>query len=192
MCDPIDSGSFVRHARAAISIIALLAARFLPPHGARDEEQRSSDDLADGGALDADSFETGGANFLERNSIGESSIFIPGTVAESRIRGAKVTVRSPPMWSCAPAHLAYSNQIAQAVGVHGGLVTPGDRPAWSALDHDQCNTLNCGRDVNTPWQSYTAREVDDGPGFSNGAAAWTDLRCSLLPAGAPADRSGCR
>ena len=134
---------------------------FQPLHGERDEEHQFGVTIPiRGWALDIDNFETRGVNFLDHNNIGESSIFIPVTFAESRIRGTELTIRSPRIWNRAQVHLAYSNQIAQAQGAEtGGLIigsTP--PPGWGALDHDQRNTLNVGSNVTLPWQAYVGLE----------------------------------
>jgi len=145
---------------------------FLPLHGERDEEHQFGVTIPiRGWSLDVDYFETRGVNFLDHNNIGESSVFIPVTIAESRIRGTELTIRSPRMWNRADVHLAYSNQIAQAAGEFtGGLIAPGDPPDWSVLDHDQRNTLNVGFYTSLPWQSYASANVYYGSGFSNGEA----------------------
>ena len=142
-------------------------------HGERDEERQFGVTIPfRGWSLDVDNFETRGVNFLDHNNIGESSIFIPVTVAESRIRGTEVTVRSPRLWNRGQVHLAYSNQIAQAQGdFTGGLILAGiaKGPGWGRLDHDQRNTLNVGFDTNLPWQTYISSNVYYGSGFSNGS-----------------------
>jgi len=145
---------------------------FLPLHGERDEEHQFGVTIPiRGWSADIDYFETRGVNFLDHNNIGESSVFIPVTIAESRIRGTELTIRSPRVWNRAQLHLAYSNQIAQAAGAFtGGLITAGDPPDWSALDHDQRNTLNVGSDVTLPWQANFAANIYYGSGFSNGEA----------------------
>jgi hypothetical protein len=146
---------------------------FSPLHGERDEEHQFGVMIpVRGWSLDIDYFETRGVNFLDHNNIGESSVFIPVTIAESRIRGTEVTVRSPRIWNRADVHLAYSNQIAQAQGAFtGGLtVGPPPEPGWRALDHDQRNTLNVGFNAGLPWQSYAAANIYYGSGFSNGEA----------------------
>ncbi|HTZ75710.1 MAG TPA: TonB-dependent receptor [Candidatus Aquilonibacter sp.] len=150
------------------------AACFLPLHGERDEEHQFGVTIPfRGWALDTDYFETRGVNFLDHNNIGESSIFIPVTFSESRIRGTEVTIRSPRIWHRANVHLAYSNQIAQAQGTQtGGLIlgAPVAPPGWGALDHDQRNTLNVGFDANIPWQMVFSTNIYYGSGFSNGEA----------------------
>ncbi len=146
---------------------------FLPLHGERDEEHQFGVTIpVRGWSLDIDNFETRGVNFLDHNNIGESDIFIPVTVAESRIRGTEVTLRSPRLWNRGQAHLAYSNQMAQGAGAFtGGLIvgTP-PPPGFSALDHDQRNTLNVGFNATLPWRAFAAINVYYGSGFSNGSA----------------------
>ncbi|MGC2333269.1 MAG: TonB-dependent receptor [Candidatus Acidiferrales bacterium] len=146
---------------------------FEPLHGERDEEHQFGVTIPiRGWALDIDNFETRGVNFLDHNNIGESSIFIPVTFSESRIRGTELTIRSPRIWNRAQVHLAYSNQIAQAQGAEtGGLILgPTPPPGWGALDHDQRNTLSVGSNVTLPWQSYAGLNIYYGSGFSNGEA----------------------
>jgi carboxypeptidase family protein/TonB-dependent receptor-like protein len=145
---------------------------FVALRGERDQEHQFGVTIPfRGWSLDVDNFETRGVNFLDHNNIGESSIFIPVTIAESRIRGTEVTVRSPRIWHRANVHLAYSNQIAQARGgFTGGLIVglPGDTD-WGRLDHDQRNTLNVGFDASLPWQTTLSSNVYYGSGFSNGS-----------------------
>jgi len=166
---------------------------FLPLHGERDEEHQFGVTIPiRGWSLDIDNFETRGVNFLDHNNIGESSVFIPVTIAESRIRGTELTIRSPRLWNRAQVHLAYSNQIAQAAGAFtGGLITAGDPPDWSALDHDQRNTLNVGSNVTLPWQAYTGLNIYYGSGFSNGEAGvdGSPYQAPYLPGHAQVDLS---
>ncbi len=147
---------------------------FSPLRGERDEEHQFGVTIpVQRWSLDIDYFETRGVNFLDHNNIGESSVFIPVTFAESRIRGTELTIRSPRIWNHADVHLAYSNQMAQSAGAFtGGLIIVGPPPApgWGPLDHDQRNTLNVGFNTSLPWQSYAAANVYYGSGFTNGAA----------------------
>jgi outer membrane receptor protein involved in Fe transport len=126
--------------------------------------------------LDADTFQTEVSNFLDHNNIGESDVFIPITVQGALIQAWELTLRTPHLWKYGEGHLAYSNQIAQQRGpVTGGLICyPPDSPAcavppgYSALDHDQRNTLNVGYDAHLPRQAYASVNVYYGSGFSNG------------------------
>jgi hypothetical protein len=145
---------------------------FEPLNGERDEEHQFGVTIPiHNWFIDIDNFETRGVNFLDHNNIGESSIFIPVTFAESRIRGTELTIRSPRIWNRAQVHLAYSNQMAQSQGAEtGGLIIgTAPEPGWSRLDHDQRNTLNVGFDANLPWQSFVSSNVYYGSGFSNGS-----------------------
>lgn len=151
---------------------------FTPLHGERDEEHQFGVTIPiRGWSLDIDDFETRARNFFDHNNVGESNIFIPVTIAEARIRGLEVTVRSPRLWNRGEVHLAYSNQTAQAAGaITGGLICfpPADpscqpEPGFSALDHDQRNTLNVGFDANLPWRLFAAANVYYGSGFTNGS-----------------------
>jgi hypothetical protein len=154
------------------------ACQFLTLKGERDEEHQFGVTIPyRGWVLDADTFKTDVANFLDHNNIGASNIFFPLTDTRALIRGWELTLRSPRIAHRAQLHLAYSNQIAEAGGViTGGLnntdVCPpnpnGAFPYLCPLDHDQRNTLNVGGDVTLPWRSYASTNVYYGSGFSNG------------------------
>jgi hypothetical protein len=150
---------------------------FVPLRGERDEEHQFGIQIPfRGWLLDADTFQTRANNFLDHSNIGESSIFIPVTVDGALIQGWELTLRSPRLWRYGQAHLAYSNQIAQQRGaLNGGLICyPADSPdcavapGYSALDHDQRNTLNFGFDGTLPHRAWAAFNLYYGSGFSNG------------------------
>ena len=161
------------------------ACAFETLHGERDEEHQFGVTIPyRGWILDADTFKTDVANFLDHNNIGASNIFFPLTDTRALIRGWELTLRSPRIAHRAQLHLAYSNQIAEAGGViTGGLnntdvCSPnpnGSFPYLCPLDHDQRNTLNVGGDVTLPWRSYASTNVYYGSGFDNGqqgVAGW--------------------
>jgi hypothetical protein len=155
---------------------------YVPLRGERDEEHQFGVQIPfpgklSGWLLDADTFQTEASNFLDHNNIGESSIFIPITVQGALIQGWELTLRSPRLWRLGQAHLSYSNQIAQQQGgITGGLTCydPANSgicavaPGYSALDHDQRNTLNVGMNANLPFRVFGAFNVYYGSGFSNG------------------------
>ncbi|HUY80919.1 MAG TPA: TonB-dependent receptor [Acidobacteriaceae bacterium] len=151
---------------------------FVPLRGERDEEHQFGVEIPlHGWVFSADTFETRANNFLDHSNIGESSVFIPVTVQGALVQAWEATLRSPLLWRYGQFHLAYSNQIAQQRGpVTGGLVcySPGDpsacavAPGYSALDHDQRNTLNVGMNSNLPRHVYAAFNIYYGSGFSNG------------------------
>jgi len=145
---------------------------FVPLKGERDEEHQFGLQIPFlGWLLDADTFETRANNFLDHSNIGESSIFVPVTVQGALIQGWEVTLHSPRLWRYGQVHLAYSNQLAQQRGrITGGLICPDCAvdEGYSALDHDQRNTLNVGMNGNLPYHAYASFNVYYGSGFSNG------------------------
>jgi len=150
---------------------------FVPLKGERDEEHQFGLQIPFlGWLLDADTFKTRANNFLDHSNVGESSIFIPVTVQGALIQGWEVTLHSPRLWRYGQVHLAYSNQLAQQRGpITGGLICyPPDSPdcavdeGYSALDHDQRNTLNVGMNGNLPYHAYASFNIYYGSGFSNG------------------------
>ena len=158
---------------------------FVPLKGERNEEHQFGVQIPlpgklSGWLIDADTFETRAQNFLDHNNIGESSIFIPITVQGALIQAWELTLHSPRLWHFGQAHLAYSNQLAQQIGpITGGLVcySPNDpsvcavAPGYSALDHDQRNTLNVGFNGNLPYKLFGSFNMYYGSGFSNGYQA---------------------
>ena len=153
---------------------------FLPLKGERDEEHQFGLQIPwRGWLLDADTFQTRANNFLDHSNIGESDVFIPITVQGALIQAWELTLRSPHLWRYGQAHLAYSNQIARQIGpITGGLIcydpsNPGYCPStvvpgYSALDHDQRNTLNLGFDGHLPRETWASFNIYYGSGFSNG------------------------
>jgi len=129
-----------------------------------------------GWALDVDTFQTSARDWLDHSNIGESNLFWPITWDRALIQGWETTLRSPRLWHRAQAHLAYSNQIAQASSPFtGGLICPSPVPAgcepspgFSPVDHDQRNTLNLGFNASLPWNAFASTNVYYGSGFTNG------------------------
>jgi hypothetical protein len=150
---------------------------FVSLKGERDEEHQFGVQIPwRGWLLDADTFKTRANNFLDHSNVGESSIFIPVTVQGALIQAWELTIHTPSLWRFGQAHLAYSNQIAQQIGpITGGLICyPPDSPScavapgYSALDHDQRNTLNVGLNGKLPYRAYASFNIYYGSGFSNG------------------------
>ncbi|HSU19974.1 MAG TPA: hypothetical protein VLI45_09560, partial [Acidobacteriaceae bacterium] len=151
---------------------------FIPLKGERDEEHQFGVQIPFlGWLLDADTFTTRARNFLDHDSIGESSIFIPLTIQGALINAWEVTLRSPHLWRYGQAHLSYSNQVAKQKGsITGGLIcyNPDDpsaceaEPGYSPLDHDQRNTLSVGFNASLPHSVFGSFNVSYGSGFANG------------------------
>ncbi len=142
---------------------------FIPLHGERDEEHQFGVTIPfRGWVIDADNFRTNARNFFDHNSIGGSNLFFSLTISQAIIRGWEVTLRSPRIARRGQAHLAYSNQIAEAGGAISGGLTDFSLPkGFSPLDHDQRHTLNFGGDLTLPWRAYASMNVYYGSGFSN-------------------------
>jgi hypothetical protein len=150
---------------------------FAPLKGERDEEYQFGLSIPfHGWTIEEDSFQTRARNWLDHSNIGESNIFWPLTWNAALIQGWETTLRSPRAWHRVQAHVAYSNQIAQAKGPFtGGLICPvpappGCEPAggYAPVDHDQRNTLNMGANGRLPWQIFASTNVYYGSGFTNG------------------------
>ncbi|MGA3188532.1 MAG: TonB-dependent receptor plug domain-containing protein, partial [Bryobacteraceae bacterium] len=149
---------------------------FAPLRGERDHEYQFGVAIPfHGWVLDTDTFQTSARNWLDHSNIGESNIFWPLTWDYALIQGWETTLRSPRLWHRAQAHLAYSNQIAQASAPFtGGLICPASAvgceppPGLSPVDHDQRNTLNLGVNGSLPWRAFASTNVYYGSGFTNG------------------------
>ncbi len=150
---------------------------FGPVRGERDREYQFGVSIPfRGWVLEEDTFQTRATNWLDHSNIGESNIFWPLTWASALIQGWETTLRSPRIWRRAQAHLAYSNQIAQAAPPFtGGLICPTPAPAGcepppglAPVDHDQRNTLNVGVNSSLPWNAFASTNVYYGSGFTNG------------------------
>jgi len=150
---------------------------FAPLRGERDKEWQFGVMIPfHGWVLEEDNFQTTARNWLDHSNIGESNLFWPLTWSAALIQGWETTLRSPRLWHRAQVHLAYSNQIAQATSPFtGGLVCPvpvpdgcEPDPGYSAVDHDQRNTLNVGFNATLPAQIFAATNVYYGSGFTNG------------------------
>jgi outer membrane receptor protein involved in Fe transport len=150
---------------------------FGPLRGERDHEYQFGVAIPlRGWVLDADTFQTSARNWLDHSNIGESNLFWPLTWDRALIQGWEFTLRSPRIWHRAQAHIAYSNQIAQASAPFtGGLICPTPvtpdcepSPGLSPVDHDQRNTLNLGVNASLPWRAFASTNVSYGSGFTNG------------------------
>ncbi len=145
---------------------------FIPLFGERDEEHQFGLTIPyRGWTLDADTFSTNARNYFDHNNVGESNVFIAVTLAQAKIRGWELTLRSPQLAHRAQIHLAYSNQVAKARGpLTGGLTDFSPDTDFFVLDHDQRNTLYVGANVTLPWRAYASTNVYYGSGFTNGDA----------------------
>jgi hypothetical protein len=144
---------------------------FLPLRGERDKERQFGVTIpVMGWSVEADYFVTQSRNFFDHNPIGESDIYLPITDQGALIEGRELTLRSPPSWRYGQLHLAYSNQTADCFGaITGGLVVAGTDcgPDYTALDHDQRNTLNLGYSASLPGRFFIGANLSVNSGLAN-------------------------
>lgn len=143
---------------------------FIPLRGERDEEHQFGLTIPiRGWTFDADQFLTHARNFFDHNSVGNSNIFFPLTIANARIRGTEATLRSPHLLQSGQVHLTYSHQYVEGFGAISGGLTDFSPPAGGFfLDHDQRHTLNVGLDVTLPRNTWASSNIYYGSGFTDG------------------------
>ena len=144
---------------------------FLPLRGERDEQRDIGLTIpAKGWVLEFDQFRTGAHNFFDHDALGNSSLFIPVTIAGVRIVGYEATVRSPKLFKKIDLHLAYSHQSVEGSGGVTGGLTDFTPPAagFFYLDHDQRQTLSTGFTALLLHKSWFSGNVSAGSGFLDG------------------------
>jgi outer membrane receptor for ferrienterochelin and colicin len=144
---------------------------FLPLRGERDEQYEAGLAIpVYGWVIDSSLFRTHAHNFFDHDVLGNSSIFLPVTIQDARIRGGEVTLRSKQLWRRARFHLAYAHQFAEGQGSVTGGLTNFSPPATGLffLDHDQRDTLNLSFQVELPRRSWASGNIAYGSGFLNG------------------------
>lgn len=144
---------------------------FLPLRGERDEQRDIGLTIpVRGWVLEFDQFRTGAHNFFDHDALGNSSLFIPLTIAGVRIVGYEATVRSPKLFKKIDLHLAYSHQSVEGSGGVTGGLTDFAPPAagFFFLDHDQRQTLSTGFTAVLPHKSWLSGNVSAGSGFLDG------------------------
>ena len=141
----------------------------VPLHGERDEQHEFGLTIPVAGwTVDVANFRTTGKNFFDHDAL-EDNLFLPLTLARSRIRGTEATINSPRIANRLNFRVAYSNQLAQAAcPITGGSIEDCDDPSLAFLDHDQRNTLSTGFNTLLPWHAWMDFNVNYGSGFLNG------------------------
>ncbi|HTV79987.1 MAG TPA: TonB-dependent receptor [Steroidobacteraceae bacterium] len=157
---------------------------FLPLKGERDTERQFGITIpVQGWSIEADYFVTQSRNFFDHNPLGDSDIYLPVTDQGALIEGRELTVRSPDSWAYGQVHLAYSNQTADCFGsITGGLLVAGaECGGYTALDHDQRNTLNLGYyNSKLPYQLFVSANLSANSGLSNGDGPSSHLPSYVL------------
>jgi hypothetical protein len=159
---------------------------FTPLPSERDEEHQFGIEIPyRGWMLDIDTFTNRVNNFLDHSNLGESNMYFPIAVDGALIRAWEMTLHSPQLGHYGQFYVTYSNQIAEQRGnIIGGFTCslPTDPacdlgPDYTALDHDQRNTLNTGFTANLPRRTWFSSNVYYGSGFSNGLACDDPSSC---------------
>jgi outer membrane receptor for ferrienterochelin and colicin len=144
---------------------------FLPLRGERDEQKEIGLTIPfRRWAVEVTHYHTNAHNYFDHDVLGNSNIFFPLTIASARLRGNEVTVQSPLLWRRAHLHISYSRQYAEGQGIVTGGLTDLSPPESGLfyLDHDQRDTFSVNMDVQLPWDSWVAANVNYGSGFLDG------------------------
>jgi outer membrane receptor for ferrienterochelin and colicin len=125
-----------------------------------------------GWSIDANSFRQRAVNYFDHNSIGNSNVFFPLSIAGARIWGTEFTLRSPRVLKRAQASIAYSYQHAEAQGAVTGGLTDFSPPAagYFLLDHDQRHTLRGNVSTSLPAHAWLSVSAYYGSGFTDGSS----------------------
>jgi outer membrane receptor protein involved in Fe transport len=154
---------------------------FVPLHGERDQEWQAGLAIPiRRWTFDLNNFHLRAVNYFDHNSIGNSNVFFPLSIAGARISGWELTARAPRIRNRADFSLAYSHQLAEGEGSITGGLTDFQPPAsgYFLLDHDQRGTLHANLRVALPARAWLSTGFYYGSGFTDGS--------SVVPAHLPA------
>jgi outer membrane cobalamin receptor len=143
----------------------------IPLGGERDEENQIGLSIPLGRwTADINNFRQRATNYFDHNSIGNSNVFFPLSIAGARISGWEFSLRSPRLFRRAEADIAYSYQHVEARGAITGGLTDFSPPesGYYFLDHDQRHTLHGNFNISLPRRAWAAGGVYYGSGFSDG------------------------
>jgi len=145
----------------------------IPLHGERDQEYEAGLLIPlRGWSFDLNSFHLRAVNYFDHNSIGNSNVFFPLSIAGARIGGWEVVTRAPRLFRRADLTLVYSNQRAEAEGAVTGGLTDFSPPAngYFLLDHDQRHTFHANLSVTLPGRAWLSAGAYYGSGFTDGSS----------------------
>ena len=143
----------------------------IPLKGERDEEYQIGLTIPLAGwSADINTFRQRATNYFDHNSIGNSNVFFPLSIAGARISGWEFSIRSPRLFRRGEANIAYSYQHVEGQGAITGGLTDFSPPeaGYYLLDHDQRHTLHGNFNFTLPWRAWVAGGAYYGSGFTDG------------------------
>jgi outer membrane receptor protein involved in Fe transport len=146
---------------------------FIPLHGERDREvQLGLTVPLRGWSVELNRYNQRATNYFDHNSIGDSNVFFPLTIAGARLRGWELAVRSPRLWHRGEIYASYALARAEGEGaVTGGLTDFSPPPdGYFLLDHDQRHTLHAGFNFHLPGRLLAGANWYYGSGFTDGSS----------------------
>jgi hypothetical protein len=150
---------------------------FIPLKGERDEEHQFGLTIPlRGWSVDLNNYHQRAQNYFDHNAIGNSNVFFPLTVANARLYGWEVALRSPQLFHRGEVYLAYAYAHAEGAGAISGGLTDFSPPAsgYFLLDHDQRHTLHVGYNFTLPGAITSGANLYYGSGFSDGSSDLPD------------------
>jgi outer membrane receptor protein involved in Fe transport len=146
---------------------------FIPLRGERDQEHQFGLTIPlRGWSFDVNNYHQRARNYFDHNSIGDSNVFFPLTVAGARLYGWEATIRSPRIARRGEVYLAYALAHAEAEGAISGGLTDFSPPSsgYFLLDHDQRHTLHVGFNLSLPGRAFAGGNWYYGSGFTDGSS----------------------
>ena len=143
----------------------------IPLKGERDEEYQIGLTIPLAGwSADINTFRQRATNYFDHNSIGNSNVFFPLSIAGARISGWEFSIRSPRLFRRGEVNIAYSYQHVEGQGAITGGLTDFSPPeaGYYLLDHDQRHTLHGNFNFTLPLRAWVAGGVYYGSGFTDG------------------------
>ncbi|HEX4274423.1 MAG TPA: TonB-dependent receptor [Bryobacteraceae bacterium] len=146
---------------------------FIPLRGERDQEHQFGLTIPlRGWAIEVNDYHQRAENYFDHNNIGNSNIFFPLTIANARLYGWEVGIRSPRLFHRGEVFLAYAYAHAEGAGAISGGLTDFSAPdaGYFQLDHDQRHTLHAGFSFALPRGITAAGNIYYGSGFTDGSS----------------------
>jgi TonB dependent receptor/Carboxypeptidase regulatory-like domain/TonB-dependent Receptor Plug Domain len=148
---------------------------FIPLRGERDQERLFGLTIPlRGWSFDVNNYHQRARNYFDHNAIGNSNVFFPLTIAQARLYGWELAIRSPQLFHRGEVYLAYAYAHAQGAGAVSGGLTDFSPPksGYFLLDHDQRHTLHVGFNLSLPYQVTAGGNLYYGSGFTDGSLGY--------------------